>query len=65
MERLVQGITDEQSRSATYLSATILLGDGDEPLTYEDAYQLDPSLATVLLSAAREVNRTGDQPEKN
>jgi hypothetical protein len=65
MERLVTTDADDRSRSAAYLAETILLGDGDEPLTYDDAYQLDPSLATALIKVARDVNATGDQPEKN
>ena len=66
LERLMLDDTDDRSRSAAYLSATVLLGDdGGEPLTYDDAYQLDPSLAAALLRAARQVNSNGDQPEKN
>lgn len=66
LERLLVADADDRSRSAAYLSATVLLGDGgDEPLSYEDAFQLDPSLATALITAAREVNRTGENPEKN
>lgn len=66
LERLMLEDRDDRSRSASYLSATVLLGEnGDEPLSYEDAYQLDPALATVLIKAARDVNSIGDQPEKN
>ena len=66
LERLLTAETDDRSRSAAYLSATVLLGDeGSEPLTYDDAFQLDPSLAAVLMTAVRDVNRTGEPAAKN
>jgi hypothetical protein len=48
---------DKRSRSATMLSECIRLGEnGDEPLPYKDAYQLEPSLAAALIEAVNEVN---------
>ena len=66
LERVMLETGDEQSRGARFLAATVLLGEaGDEPLSYADAYQLDPGLAAELLKAAREVNATGEVPAKN
>jgi hypothetical protein len=48
---------DKRSRSAQILSECVRLGDkADEPLSYVDAYQLEPSLARVLIEAVNEVN---------
>lgn len=66
MERVMTAALDERSRSATLLSEVLLLGEnGDEPISYEDAYQLHPGLATLLLNAAREVNQPPEADEKN
>lgn len=65
IEKLLNAVEDDRSRSAAYLSESVLLGDGGkEPLKYEDAYQLDPSLAAALAKAVNEVNATGGG-EKN
>lgn len=58
----------EQSRSkaAAYIAASIRLGEkAEESFTYEDAYQLDSSLAGVLITAINEVNGTGAVKPKN
>lgn len=47
---------DRPSASARIISRAIVLEDGVR-FTYEQAYQLDPGLATVLLNAHTEVNR--------
>lgn len=48
---------EDRSRSAMFISDSILLGDGGkERISYEDAYQLEPSLAAVLVEAINEVN---------
>ena len=46
----------DRSRTAALIAASVLLNDGKEPLSYEDAYQLAPSLAKVLSEAVSEVN---------
>lgn len=57
---------EERSKSASYISQSIRLGDkGKDSLTYDDAYQLDPSLAGVLIAAINEVNGTGRTEPKN
>lgn len=49
IERLLTRPQD-RSYSATMISETILLGDeGDVRLSYEEAFQLEPTLADVLL----------------
>ena len=56
-ERLFLAESDDRSRMARVLCETVKLGDGgNESLSYEDAYQLDASLARVLLDAVNEVN---------
>lgn len=56
-ERLFVDKDDERSRSAAILSKTVMLGEkGKESLPYVDAYQLDPTLAAVLMEAVTEVN---------
>lgn len=48
----------ERSRTAALISACVLLGDkADEPITYKDAYQLEPTLASALVNAITEVSR--------
>jgi hypothetical protein len=58
-ERLFLADSDDRSRMARALCETVKLGDeGKEELSYKDAYQLEPSLARVLLDAVNEVNGT-------
>lgn len=57
MERfLVSTNDDDRSRGAMTIAECILFGDAGEPMTYEQAYQLEPSLASVLMNAVTEVN---------
>lgn len=65
IERLLGASTsDDRSMAAAYISESILLGeDGGERLSYEDAYQLEPSLARLFMEAINAVNGTGDEPK--
>ena len=66
VERLFLRDDDGRSRSAAYISEALLLGDkGNEPLSYDDAFQLEPSLAAVLIEAINDVNGTGRDEPKN
>lgn len=58
MERLLVADDDQRSRMAAFLADSILLGEEKEPMTYEDAFQLDVSLGNVLIAAVHEVNGT-------
>lgn len=61
VERLFSAEGDQQSRNARYLAECIRLGEtGEESLTYEQAYDLDPALGFLLLQAVGEVNRVED-----
>jgi len=51
---------DDRSRSARMIAAAVLLGENKEPISYEDAYRLDVSLASKLIEAFNSVN--GVQP---
>lgn len=53
---LIKPDDDEQSRNAALISGSILLNGGTESLTYEQAFQLKPSLAFALVDAIRSVN---------
>lgn len=56
MEKLFSADGD-QSKSAKFISECVFLGDsGEERISYEDAYQLDPGLAAVFAQAVNEVN---------
>lgn len=59
-ERVMVHEDSEKSASARILSTVLVLEGGDR-LTYDQAYQLHPTLARVLLDAHNEVNR---RPEK-
>lgn len=55
-----------RSRSATVIANGIRLGEnGEEEMTYEDAYNLEPSLSVVLFNAFMEVNKPRTAEEKN
>lgn len=48
---------DRRSRNAALIAEAIRLGDeGKDALSYQDAYQLKPSLARALVIAIAEVN---------
>jgi hypothetical protein len=62
IERLFTN-TSDRSRSAAFISECVRFGEGGkEAISYEEAFQLDPSLAAVLVVAANEVNGTGKAP---
>lgn len=48
-------LSEDRSKSAKMLSECVLLGEAQEALSYEQAYQLDPSLAFVLIEAVKDV----------
>ncbi|MBC3411280.1 phage tail assembly chaperone family protein, TAC [Pseudomonas sp. SWRI51] len=57
MEQMYAADESKASRNARYLADSIMLGkDGDEPLPYEDAVNLDQALGLLLLKAVNEVN---------
>ena len=59
IERLFSQDESAQSRNASYLAASVSLGaEGDEALSYDDAFGLEPSLGFVILNAVNEVNGT-------
>lgn len=59
IERLFSQGESAQSRNASYLAASVSLGaEGDEALSYDDAFGLEPSLGFVILNAVNEVNGT-------
>lgn len=65
MEKLWAG-DSEQSRTAKLISSSILLGeDKSESFTYEQAYNLDPTLATALLKAINQTNGKTKEAAKN
>lgn len=60
----IHNAPDEQSKSAHLIAALVRLGtDGSERLTYDQAYQLDPSLAACFLNAITEVNTPAPKPK--
>lgn len=66
IERLFAPDEAEQSRNAKYIAASVLLGDdGNEALSYEDAFSLESSLGFAILAAVNEANGTGKKPVKN
>ena len=54
LERVAM-LGEDRSKSAKMLSECILLGEEQEALSYEQAYQLDPSLAFALVQAVKDV----------
>ena len=66
IERLFAPDEAEQSRNAKYISASVLLGaEGDDVLSYEDAFNLESSLGFAILTAVNEANGTGKEQVKN
>lgn len=47
----------DQARGALMLANAILLGEKKEPISYEDAVRLDPSLAFELVKAVERVTK--------
>lgn len=55
----------DQGMNTALIVETIRLGEkGEEQLTYDQAYQLEPNLAAAMVEALMEVNRIGEQPSK-
>jgi Phage tail assembly chaperone, TAC len=53
---------DERSKSALLISNGVRLGDeGEEEITYDQAYRLDATLAFQMVQAFMEVNRIGQE----
>lgn len=48
--------SDDRKGSALLISEIVLLGDGAERISFEDAYRLSPSLAMAMMEAIEEVN---------
>lgn len=61
MERLLMA-DDDRSKSAQHIADCVLIGELAEPMTYEDAYALEPSLAKAILEKVREVNGGNTDP---
>lgn len=65
IERVFSGAED-RSKAALFIAESIRLGDdASEALTYEQAYNLDPDLASLFLKAINEVNGSGSNEPKN
>ena len=61
VDRIYNGENLDASQAAEMISKAVRLGDnGDEALTYEQAYSLDPNLATVFAEHVMEVNGVGE-----
>lgn len=57
MEAMFAGGEAERFKTARYLSASVMLGEGGtEELPFEDAVNLDPSLGMALFNAVKAVN---------
>lgn len=55
----------ERSRNASMVAESVLLGDnGDEKISYEEAFSLAPSLALEFVKAINEVNGKADGAPK-
>ncbi|MBW9244199.1 phage tail assembly chaperone family protein, TAC [Pseudomonas paracarnis] len=66
IEKLFSASDSEQSRNAKYISTCVTLGEnGEEAISYEDAYRLNPGLGWAILAAVHEVNNTGADRTKN
>ncbi len=56
VERLFLSDDDERSKIARFIAESVLLGEEKEKMTYEQAYQLEPSLGKALMDAVNKVN---------
>ena len=58
-------VSDERSKSAQLISNGIMLGDdGEEAITYDQAFRLEPTLAYQMVQAFMEVNKIGQSAPK-
>ena len=53
-------VSDDGSRSAMLLSKSLFLPDEKRLMSYEEAYQLKPGLAAVLMKAVTKASGFGD-----
>ena len=66
IEKLFSATESEESRNAKYIATCVTLGEnGEEAISYEDAYRLAPGLGWAILAAVHEVNNTGADRAKN
>lgn len=60
-EKMISAMASgDSARGALVLSNSILLGENKEPLSYEDALKLEPSLGMALVQAVQKVK---DRPK--
>lgn len=63
VERVLEEEARGKNRVANLIAASIRLGEeGNERLSYDEAFQLTPSLAKVFATAVSEVNELGKTP---
>ena len=63
IERIIDEEQKGRSRVANLIASAIRLGEnGEERLSYDDAFQLDPGLAKAFATAVSEVNELGKTP---
>jgi len=56
VSRIMEGSAIDRARSAEMISASVLLGEKRESMTYDQAYQLHPSLAHALIDAVNKAS---------
>jgi hypothetical protein len=63
VERVLRDEARGHSRAASLIAAAVRLGDeGADQLSYDDAFQLKPTLAKAFANAVSEVNELGKVP---
>ena len=63
IEQIMDG-EDDKSRSAHYIAECVRFGEaGNEKMTYDEAFSLDPKVAGLLVVAINEVNGGGKGPK--
>lgn len=61
VERILLQSTADRSSTAAMISEAVRLGEkGDQIIPYEQAFQLEPSLARAFVDAVKEVNNLKD-----
>jgi len=66
VDRLYQPGEGEKNRTAKFIAASVFLGEeGEEAISYEDAFCLEPTLGYAFLVAVNEVNGLGKSGAKN
>lgn len=57
---------EDKSKAAAYIAESILMGEkANQRMTYDQAFQLDPTLASCFIKVINEVNGTGKTEPKN